>query len=111
MIGFVPEDHAVDLAPLLDSGHKYIARVKKVLTGGRSPIPVAVVDVYRSDSATVGNGASEPSKKASSLGPSAALLFTQKASEPSKEASSPGSILRFVIALAIIGLLIRLCSG
>lgn len=48
-IGFVPEDDAQDLAPLLDSGHPYIARIKKILTASRYPIPVVVADVYRRD--------------------------------------------------------------
>lgn len=48
-IGFVPEQDASDLAPLLDGGHPYIAQIKKILTGGRYPIPVVVADVYRKD--------------------------------------------------------------
>lgn len=49
-IGFVPEQHAVEIAPLLDSGHPYVAFITKILTGGRSPIPVVQADVYRTDS-------------------------------------------------------------
>ncbi len=48
-IGFVPEEDASDLAPLLDGGHPYLAQIKKILTGGRYPIPVVVADVYRKD--------------------------------------------------------------
>lgn len=49
-IGFVPEEDAADLAPLLDAGHSYLAQIKKILTGGRHPIPVVIADVYRKDS-------------------------------------------------------------
>ena len=48
-IGFVPERDAVQMAPLLDAGHPYIAFVTKILTGGRSPIPVVQADLYRTD--------------------------------------------------------------
>ncbi|MFZ1058149.1 MAG: HIRAN domain-containing protein [Candidatus Rokuibacteriota bacterium] len=44
--GYVPEQHAVDVAPLLDSGHKHGAYMKKILTGGRAPIPVVVASLY-----------------------------------------------------------------
>ena len=50
-LGFVPEEDAADLAPLLDAGHPYRAQIKKILTGGRHPIPVVVADVYRKDAA------------------------------------------------------------
>lgn len=48
-IGFVPEDHATDVAPLLESGLPHDAFITKVLTGGRSPIPVVQAYVYRAD--------------------------------------------------------------
>jgi hypothetical protein len=48
-IGFVPEEDAVELAPLLDAGHPYRARIKKILSGGRYPIPVVVAELYRKD--------------------------------------------------------------
>jgi HIRAN domain-containing protein len=47
--GYVPEQHAVDLAPLLDSGHKHGAYIKKILTGGRAPIPVVVASLYSAE--------------------------------------------------------------
>ncbi len=49
VLGYVPETLAADLAPLLDSGHQYRARIKKVLAGGRSPVPVIVADIFRPD--------------------------------------------------------------
>lgn len=48
-IGFVPEDEAIDISPLLDAGHPYLAEIKKILTGGRAPIPVVIAEVYRKD--------------------------------------------------------------
>ena len=45
-IGFVPEGDARQLAPLLDGGYRYGARITEVLTTGRSPIPVVQVRVF-----------------------------------------------------------------
>ena len=53
-IGFVPEEDAADVAPLLDAGHPYLAQIKKILTGGRYPIPVVIADVYRKDATISG---------------------------------------------------------
>ena len=47
--GYVPEEDARDLASLLDNGCVHTAYVKKILTGGRIPIPVIAVEVYHSD--------------------------------------------------------------
>jgi HIRAN domain-containing protein len=44
--GFVPEEHALDMAPFLDSGHRHRAYVKKILGAGRAPIPVIVADLF-----------------------------------------------------------------
>jgi HIRAN domain len=49
-IGFVPEEDATELAPLLDSGHPYAARIKKILAGSSHDIPVIVADIYSRDS-------------------------------------------------------------
>ena len=49
-IGFVPEEHARDLAPYLDSGLPHWACLKKILPGTRGPIPVVLAYVYRMDS-------------------------------------------------------------
>lgn len=46
MVGFVPEDEAGDMAPLLDQGCRYEAFFTKVLSGGRVPIPVVQIYVY-----------------------------------------------------------------
>lgn len=44
--GYVPEELAADIAPLLNSGHRHSAHIKKILTGGRVPIPVIVASLY-----------------------------------------------------------------
>lgn len=49
-IGFVPEDDAQELAPLLDRGMRVEAGITKILGSGRSPIPVVQVYVLHPDS-------------------------------------------------------------
>lgn len=53
-IGYVPEEDARELAPLLDAGMPYTAEIKKILTGGRVPRPVVVLDVYHKDAQVPG---------------------------------------------------------
>lgn len=53
-IGFVPEDYAPEVAPLLDQGCPHVAFVTKVLTGGRAPIPVVQAYVHRTDASVEG---------------------------------------------------------
>lgn len=48
-IGFVPEDHAADLATLLDGSHPYRARIKKLFDGRYNIIPVVIAEIYRRD--------------------------------------------------------------
>jgi hypothetical protein len=52
-IGFVPETIAADVAEAIDRG-PYIADIKKVLTGGRAPIPVIVASAYDQDTTVAG---------------------------------------------------------
>lgn len=49
-IGFVPEEDAQDLAPLLDDGAKCAAWITKILGSGRVPIPVVQAKLFRPDS-------------------------------------------------------------
>jgi hypothetical protein len=42
MVGYVPEEHAETMAPLLDQGYSWRAYFKKVLDGHRGPIPIVV---------------------------------------------------------------------
>lgn len=55
MVGFVPEDDAVDMAPLLDQGCRYEAFFTKVLSGGRTPIPVVQTYVYGANATVEGS--------------------------------------------------------
>jgi hypothetical protein len=47
--GYVPEELAREIAPLLNSGHRHRAYVKKILVGGRVPIPVIIADLFLAD--------------------------------------------------------------
>lgn len=60
-IGFVPEDDARRLAPLLDHGCRYEARITKILIGGRKPIPVVQADLFPDAG---GAGSSKPMTRA-----------------------------------------------
>jgi hypothetical protein len=51
IIGYVPREHAAELAPLLDNKHRQIAYCSKILQGKRFPIPVVQLALYRGDSA------------------------------------------------------------
>jgi hypothetical protein len=46
-IGYVPEDDAVYLAPYFDKECKHYGYITKILTGGRSPIPVVQAHIYK----------------------------------------------------------------
>jgi hypothetical protein len=48
-VGYVPEEMAAEVAPLLDQGLPHTAILTKVLTGGRSHIPVVQARVFRAD--------------------------------------------------------------
>lgn len=47
-IGFVPKDEAAQLAPLLDGGCRYTARISEIVSTSRSRIPVVRADFFRS---------------------------------------------------------------
>ncbi len=49
-IGYVPHDDARQLAPLLDDGCRYEARIAEVLATGRGPIPIVQARVFGSGS-------------------------------------------------------------
>ncbi len=46
-IGYVPEELATEMAPLLDNKHQHRARIKKVLEGRRYPIPVVIAEIFK----------------------------------------------------------------
>lgn len=47
--GYVPEDFAPEVAPLLDQGLPHVAYVRKLLCGGRVPIPVVQAYLHNAD--------------------------------------------------------------
>ncbi|MGK2913886.1 MAG: HIRAN domain-containing protein [Porticoccaceae bacterium] len=94
-IGFVPEDDAVELAPLLDSGHIYSASIKKLLSGSRSPIPVVVAAVYQL-------GASIPTRSTAS---------TKSGAGPTFETAFAKGLLGIFVAIVALVILVRACSG
>ena len=53
-VGYVPEEYAGEMAPLLDDGCPHMAVIKKILTGGSAPIPVIIANLYRADSGVSG---------------------------------------------------------
>ena len=55
IVGYVPEDYAQEIAPLLDEGCRYEAFFTKVLTGGQSPIPIVQAYLYGAGSSVVGS--------------------------------------------------------
>ncbi len=48
-IGWVPENEAARLAPMLDQGARHAATIKKIIRGGRGPIPVVWGELYSQD--------------------------------------------------------------
>ena len=46
-IGYVPGEDAKEIASLMDQGYRHRASIKKILTGGRTPIPVVSVHIFR----------------------------------------------------------------
>jgi HIRAN domain-containing protein len=49
-IGYVPELDARSMAAHLDENLPYTASVKRIVRGGRAPIPIITADFYRTDS-------------------------------------------------------------
>jgi hypothetical protein len=49
VIGFVPEEDAEVLAPLLDDGCPHQAQIKTIVEGGRAPVPVIVSRIFEPD--------------------------------------------------------------
>lgn len=100
-IGFVPEEDAKVLAPLLDAGHRYAARIKKVFSGSSHDIPVIVADIYRHGSAV----------------PFAAPALVGQAAQQPASIEVPASYSRFtkaIVTIVVVGLLFaaaKACSG
>lgn len=95
-IGFVPEDDATDLALLLDEGALQKAIITKILTGGRSPIPVVDVDLYD-------QAAQIPDAVAQTTVSEAVASHVEKPELPKpRQRSSSRWILWILIAVAVV---------
>ena len=46
MIGYAPEEQAIEIAPMLDDGALHIASIKKVLEYDSGPVPVIVASLF-----------------------------------------------------------------
>ena len=93
-IGFVPEDDAQELSPLLYQGARAEAVITKILGGGRSLIPVVQVYLYRADAQ-----ASQP------VVADAGWLAARSGNSPSGNASNTGlqfkTVLRWLLLAAL----------
>jgi hypothetical protein len=100
-IGHVPEADARLLAKHLDNNLRYRANIKKILTGGHSPIPVIVAEVY-SDDARV----EDVRRTGEFRGPPLALgIKTPVRGTPKPTTNYAGIVLFFAVAvLAILAL-------
>jgi hypothetical protein len=110
-IGYVPErdNMAREIAEYLDTGHKHLAFIKKILTGGRSPIPVVVAHIIRPDAEVEGavtqdEVPGESEGVPAPLSPSPEALGIAYVYKP-PEAPPRRGIGRVIIGLIVIGLL------
>ncbi|HUF74069.1 MAG TPA: hypothetical protein VMR74_14390 [Gammaproteobacteria bacterium] len=98
----MPEQDAVELAPLIDQGAKGSAVLTKILTAGRSPIPVAQVYLQNAD-ADVSDAATVESKFARGRKSSPAV---HRSPAPWHR---PTSILMWLLLALLIGLILVVC--
>jgi hypothetical protein len=102
-VGFVPEEHAVDIAPLLDSGYRHGATIKILWKweGGDIPIPIVVASIFRSD-------ATRPDALLESDVPAAqkAILFPPSSPAPRRTTSNmkllAGGVGGFVLIIVLL---------
>ena len=85
-IGFVPEDDAIELAPLLDNGALQTAVITKILDGRRGPIPVVDVDLYGTDTQVSGLVAQSQVPPRTMLRSSPSRLSEETAPKPKSKA-------------------------
>jgi HIRAN domain len=102
-VGFVPEEHAVDIAPLLDSGYRHGATIKILWRweGGDIPIPIIVASIFRCD-------ATRPDALRESEVPAAqkAILFPPSSPAPRGTTSNmkllAGGVGAFVLIMVLL---------
>jgi hypothetical protein len=95
-VGFVPEEDASELAPLMDSSHPHSARIKKILTGSTHAIPVVVADFFLP-------GTSVPSTKP----PSA----HEKSRPPKRDRVTMAPWLYMLAGFVVVVAGVRACAG
>lgn len=83
-IGYVPELDARTMAPHLDENLPYIASIKRIVRGGRAPLPVVAADFFRGEARV--DGMRRPRDR---VGTAALAHFTKTA--PRGSASSDSS--------------------
>jgi hypothetical protein len=121
-IGYVPEVNATSLAPLLDSGVKHEAEIKKILEGGRGLIPVVWGELFAATSPNGGlvrratySGSSAPPLSIS--GPRAARPPavvrgpTTLQPKPSRTTGIPAGFVLFIALFLLLALGLVLLRG
>lgn len=102
-IGYVPELDARSMARYLDENLPYSASVKRIVRGGRAPIPIITADFYRSDSRVEGV------RRPQDQGGSAALAFAVKTpprGNPRPEHQTNYRALLFLALIALFAVLV-----
>ena len=97
-IGYVSELDARTMAPHLDENLPYIATIKRVVRGGRVPIPVITADFFRGDARV--DGARRPRDR---VGSAALAHFTKTPSHGNARVESRTSY-RAVLLIGLIAL-------
>jgi HIRAN domain len=97
-IGYVSELDARTMAPHLDENLPYIATIKRVVRGGRVPIPVIAADFFRGDARV--DGARRPRDR---VGSAALAHFTKTPPQGNARAESTTSY-RAVLLIGLIAL-------
>ena len=98
-VGYVPELDARSMAPHLDDNLPYSASIKRIVRGGRAPIPIITADFYRADSRI--EGIRRPQDQSGS----AALAFAVKTPPRGDPRPERQTNYRALLVIALIGLL------
>lgn len=101
-IGYVPELDARSMAPHLDENLPYSASVKRIVRGGRAPIPIIAADFYRADSRI--EGVRRPQDQSGS----AALAYAVKTPPRGGARPERQTNYRALLVFALIALLVVL---
>ena len=97
-VGYVPELDARSMAQHLDENLPYSASVKRIVRGGRAPIPIITADFYRADSRV--EGVRRPQDQSGS----AALAYAVKTPSRGNLRPERQSNYRALLIIALIAL-------